>query len=114
VTAEVGSEGGSYADATVQVASSGTALWREEGGGGPGSVAADATRSDEISGGGAGTHPGPATGMRRYPTEAPGILEGSPRGAEQSATWRAGLIGAAAGFAGAAIVGALSRRRRDR
>jgi hypothetical protein len=52
--------------------------------------------------------------MRRYPTEAPGILEGSPRGAEQSATWRAGLIGAAAGFAGAAIVGALSRRRRDR
>lgn len=111
VTAEVGSEGGSYADPTNQVATFGTLLAQSNACAG-GSVAGDAMRSEEIAGGGSGTYPDPAGGMIRYPTEDPRESAGPRDIAPPGPNWRAGLIGAAAGFAGAALLGGLTRRRR--
>jgi hypothetical protein len=73
VTAEVGGEGGSYADPTYQEAT------RNPGGLGRASdtetpnaaaeVAHNADHRGEIAEGGVGTDPGPAEGMKKYPTE---------------------------------------------
>lgn len=114
VTAEVGGEGGSYADPTTQVETFGH-LDRVEGQGGAASVAAYAIRSPEVAAGGVGAGPDPGDGMIRYPSEDPGapasnVGTEAPRGPN----WRGGLIGAAAGLAGAALAGGLSRRRRRR
>lgn len=114
LTAEVGSEGGSYADPTNQVSTFGDhdGLRREEDRPGNATVATYATRSDEIQGGGIGTSPGPSGGMVRYPTEPP-----PPAGASQGRRvsgrpWRSTLVGAAAGALGAAVLMGVTRRRR--
>jgi hypothetical protein len=119
VTAEVGGEGGSYADATRQVATFDEDIERIEGRGGD---AGDyANRRAEIAGGGPSPGQEPAHGMIRYPTEDASVPVG-PLGADanrnaenrrSAPNWRGGLIGAAAGLAGAALVGGLARRRRS-
>ncbi len=113
VTAEVGGEGGSYADPTIQVATFGRPLAQVDGHGGAASVATQATRSDQVDAGGAGAGPDPADGMLRYPTEDPATPhKPAARQGRGAPNWRGGLIGAAAGLAGAAIAAGLSRRRR--
>jgi hypothetical protein len=111
VTAEVGGEGGSYADPTNQAATFHEGLDRKEGDGGDSSVAAYAIGRAEIGGGGAGSNPDPAHGMIRYPSEAPGSKVAAPDPSHSGVNWRGGVIGAVAGFAGAALVGGLTRRR---
>jgi hypothetical protein len=93
VTAEVGGEGGSFADPTMQVATF------------TGSEKRHSTPLDE------GHQPGgdadAARGILRYPTESPE----SPTVRSRS-TLRAGLVGAAAGAAaGAAVALGLMKRR---
>ncbi len=108
VTAEVGSEGGSYADPTMQVATFGND--------GEGLVNVDHSASDDHgyalgheSNGGVtpGTDSTPV--MHRYPTDPP------PSGPTHrpALNWRAATIGAAAGAAGAALAMAFRRRRRS-
>jgi hypothetical protein len=121
VTAEVGDEGGSYADPTLQVPTFQGAVAYIDSPAGAASVAGDATRFEEVAAGGVGAGPDPAGGMVRYPSEDPA----SPRASDQVSSparpapnagrglnWRGGAIGAVAGLAGAALVGGLSRRRR--
>jgi hypothetical protein len=121
VTAEVGGEGGSYADPTTQVATFRERLDRNEGHGGDGPVANDvanyAINRAEIARGGVGSGPEPAHGMIRYPSEAPSSAATSvaPAAVRRNAlNWRGGVIGAVAGLAGAALVGGLSGRRSRR
>ena len=71
ITAEVGSEGGSYADPTNQVASLQNDVARASGHGGASSAATQATRHDMVEGGGLSAAPDPNHGMIRYPTEPP-------------------------------------------
>jgi hypothetical protein len=108
VTNEIGSEGGSYADPTMQVETfeAPEARERTPGIGGPASAANDAIRREDIV-----ERPsrpaGPESGVARYPTdpppgEAPGQHELQPR------TWHPGLVGAAAGLA----IGLIAARRR--
>ena len=108
VTAEVGSEGGSYADPTVQRATHEGDIQRGEGHGGASSVANYAVASEAVSSGGIGGHD-PAGGMVRHATEAPpsASTEGGVR-RQAPSNWRTGLAGAAAG---AAIVLGISRLR---
>jgi hypothetical protein len=105
----VGSEGGSFADPTVQVETSGIPLDRIEGHGGPSSVATWAIRSETVAAGGMSAAPDPSTGMLRYPTDSPS----APAAAREASgpNWRAGAIGAAAGFAAAFIAHHAARRR---
>ena len=73
VTAEVGGEGGSFADPTYQESA------REPDGLGRASdtkqpnaaaeVAQYAEHEDQIADGGVGSAPGPGEGMKKYPTE---------------------------------------------
>jgi hypothetical protein len=95
VTAEVGAEGGSFADAAMQTATFGRKELRRDvpmQEGGP-------PEGDEHA----------PSGMRRYPTEPPLPSTHSAR----ADTWRAGIIGAAAGAAaGAAVALALIKRAR--
>jgi hypothetical protein len=112
VTAEVGGEGGSYADPTIQVATFGGQLDQDGGQGGAASASNQAIRGADIAGGGMGSEPDPAQGMRRYPTEDPAAPETVARATKQGSKWRGGIIGAAAGLAGAAVFAGLSRRRR--
>jgi hypothetical protein len=113
VTAEVGGEGGSFADPTTQLATFGRPLDSLEGAG-AGSAAGDAIRSAEVIEGGVGAGPGPADGMTRYPSEDPASATDAPAEGRRRPDWRGTLIGAAAGLAGAAIAGGLSRRGRRR
>lgn len=105
VTSEVGSEGGSFADPTHQVATfSGPAN--------PNVSSPDRASRDPL----AGTSVGAAdddtrSGMLRYPTEPP-----SPPDARESRrvgghAWRTGLIGLAAGAA--AVIGISRLRQRS-
>jgi hypothetical protein len=112
VTAEVGSEGGSFADPTTQIATFERPLDRVGSGGGDSSVASQAIRSSEIAEGGIGAGPDPSVGIIRYPSEDPSAPARPPADVSRRLNWRGGLIGAAAGLAGAALVGGLSRRRR--
>jgi cell division septation protein DedD len=110
VTAEVGGEGGSYADPTMQVETFQDPLKDQrtpEQGGGDAGVANYALDQASVAGGGVGTAPEPATGMLRYPTEAP--PPPTPPAAAQAAAsgWRLAALGAAAGF----VVGMVARRR---
>src|SRR5215212_11034917 len=109
VTAEVGGEGGSYAEPTIQEATFGAGLERVEGHGGPGSAANYGIRSEEVTGAGVGAAPDPSSGMLRYPTENSPSAERAARPSPPK--WRAGAIGAAAGFAAALIARGVSRRR---
>lgn len=95
VTAEVGAEGGSFADAAMQIATfHGTEPRRD-------------VPMQEGSPTEGGEHA--PSGMKRYPTEPPSP---SPQSA-RAGTWRAGMIGAAAGAAaGAAVALALMKRPR--
>jgi hypothetical protein len=108
VTAEVGSEGGSYADPTTQVATFGNE------GSGLGTVdhpsndnhgyALEHGLSDAVA---HGTDSTPV--MHRYLTDPP-----PPGPARRPAlNWRAATVGAAAGAAGAALALAFRRRRRS-
>jgi hypothetical protein len=107
VTAEVGSEGGSYADPTSQVTTFEGDIERSSGHGGTSSIANYATRTD-AEGSAAGHTEG---GMVRYPTEPPSpasATEGYRAGASQ---WRSAVIGAAAGVA---LAYGIHRLRRNR
>lgn len=108
VTAEVGGEGGSYADPTMQVstfAGPGEGLPRGPGSGGPSSVATQAIHRETIAGGGMSADSD--RGMVRYPTEPPtppSATEGRRFG---RVDWRTAAIGAVVG----ATVTLLARRR---
>ncbi len=95
VTAEVGSEGGSFADPTMQIATFHDNEPRHDRAMDEGRQPAGGTDAE--------------AGMLRYPTEPPAsrASEGASR-----APWRAGLLGAAAGAAAGAVVafGLLKRR----
>jgi hypothetical protein len=107
ITAEVGSEGGSFADATTQVPTFSGDIRRTSGNGDPPAVATHATTSGPM-----GSSPGnPEGGMVRYPTEPPSpptAAEGWRAGLDH---WRAAAIGLAAG---AALGFGISRLRRRR
>jgi hypothetical protein len=112
VTAEVGGEGGSYADPTTQVETFGRPLDRIGDQGGAASAATEATRFSEVAEGGVGAGPSPADGMIRYPSEDPAAPTANAAAeARRGPNWRGGLIGAVAGLAGAALAGGLARRR---
>jgi hypothetical protein len=98
VTAEVGSEGGSYADPTVQVATFDGDVERLRGHGGAGSHAAQEARGMDAPAGDDG-------GMLRYPTESPDA-PADPR--RRRFDWRSGAAGAAVA---ALVMLALSRWR---
>jgi hypothetical protein len=127
VTAEVGGEGGSYADPTLQVATFRGPAADIDLPAGVASVAGDAIGFQEVAAGGVGASPDPADGMIRYPSQDPASAPGSsppsrPTGADPASrpsldavrglNWRGGVLGAVAGLAGAALAGGLSRRRR--
>lgn len=97
VTAEVGSEGGSYADPTVQVATFDGDVERLRGHAGARSRATEATRAG---------HADEEGGILRYPTEPPDAPAGSPR---MRFDWRSAAIGA--GAATLAMLAASRRRR---
>lgn len=100
VTNEIGSEGGSYGDPTMQVNTFQEPQKdaREPGIGGAGSAAAYAIRRDDI----VASEEGRPEGIVRYPTEAPDSPSRRP-------SWAGpGLVGAAAGFA----IGMIAARRR--
>lgn len=110
VTGEVGGEGGSYADATVQRATFADeqGIARTEGHGGASSLANQATRSETIAAGGFTSGDDPGAGLLRHPSEDPA---GRSRRRPGPVRWRAGLMGAVVG-AGAAFAAALLKRRR--
>jgi hypothetical protein len=93
VTAEVGSEGGSFADPTMQVA---TFREHEPRHDRPMPEDRQPPGRDETTG-----------GMQRYPTEPP-----PAPGTAEPAAWRGSLIAAAAGAAAGAVVayGLMKRR----
>jgi hypothetical protein len=113
ITAEVGGEGGSYADRTMQAETfaGGAGVPRVDGRGGASSVANYAIRQD-YSPAGADTDVDRA-GAVRYPTEPPPVrAETLQRNPLANLNWRAGLIGAAAGAGAAMVVGLLRMRGR--
>lgn len=61
-------------------------------------LAGDAIRREQIEGGGVGTEPSPAEGMRRHPSEAPPARVG-PKRAFGAVRWPA--LAALLGFGGA-------------
>jgi hypothetical protein len=105
VTAEVGSEGGSFADPATQVSTFEGDVTRVRGRGGPSSTATQVTRPAEIRDAGASA----AAGMVRYPTDAPDG-PAAPGARNGGVNWKTGLAGAAAGAAVAFAVSTLRRR----
>lgn len=103
VTEEVGSEGGSYADPTYQVATfGGHDALRTADRTGPPATGGESTDRPPVADQGVGGAPGPASGMVRYPTEPP-----SRRAARQGWTavpWKAAALAAAAGAAAALLL----------
>ena len=71
VTAEVGGEGGSYADPTLQVPTFHGPVADIDSPAGAASVAGDAIGFDDVAAGGVGASPDPADGMIRYPSRDP-------------------------------------------
>jgi hypothetical protein len=74
VTAEIGGEGGSFADPTYQEAARRGELSRTPDTRQPpaqGDLPGYASHRSQIEQGGAGTAPGPDEGMKKYPTEDP-------------------------------------------
>ena len=115
VTAEVGSEGGSFADPTYQVATFGGDDARpvsdDQVGSAP--VAGGATEFDAAARGGIETGPDPAAGMVRYPSEPPAPPSAAPGRAVAAPRWRTKTVAAAVGAAGALAM-ALRHRGTDR
>ena len=72
------------------------------------SLTGEATRQEEITGGGVGTAPGPGEGMRRYPTEPPGR---APSGSQPSTALRWSALGGVVGAGAALLLTRLWRRR---
>jgi hypothetical protein len=110
VTAEVGGEGGSYADPTMQVETFQQPLKDERNaqpGGGRAAAANYSLDQASVAGGGVGTAPEPATGMLRYPTEAPPATVRPAGGPRPVSGWRLAALGAVAGF----VVGMIAGRR---
>jgi hypothetical protein len=97
VTGEVGSEGGSYGDPTLQVATFEERLPRTGRAGGAGSTAGEANDRGAIAEGGVGTAPDPNSGMIRFPTEPPAPPSATEGLRIRGFDWRAGVIGAAVG-----------------
>jgi hypothetical protein len=113
VTGEVGSEGGSFADATSQVSTFEGDIHTAPGRGGASSSATQATRSDQVRGTAGAAADAPASGVVRYPTEPPhppSATEGRRTGGMD---WKTGLVGAAAGAAVAMAVSRLRRRTKS-
>jgi hypothetical protein len=103
ITGEVASEGGSYAEPTMQVATLGREADTRNNADQPlRDTHGYALRHESIEGVGSET-----PDLQRYPTEPP-----APRARRLAAVnWRAGALGAAAGAAGAALAMAFRRRR---
>jgi len=110
VTEEVGSEGGSYADPTSQVATFGDhdAPPLVDRGGTP-STTGEALDRAAVAEHGVGAAPGPASGMVRYPTEPPSPPP-AREGRKTAPGWKSALAAAGAGAAAAALL--LRRGRR--
>jgi hypothetical protein len=111
VTGEIGSEGGSYADPTYQVATFGDeteprTLDEPEVTNFVGETLDFASTRD----GSVGTAPDPNAGMIRYPTEPPDPPSAT-EGWRATPRWRSVAIGAVAGAAASAFVMLLRRRR---
>jgi hypothetical protein len=103
ITGEVASEGGSYADPTMQAATFGREADTLSNVDQPlGDSHAYALGHESIEGAGSET-----PDLQRYPTEPPA----SPDRRLAGVNWRAGALGAAAGAAGAALAMAFRRRR---
>jgi hypothetical protein len=113
VTDEVGSEGGSYADAASQIHTfSGPAdpnVSPADAIAGRLPIASEAAATGPLAGTSVGTSDDTASGMIRYPTEPPSPPVASEGRKMSGQPWRAGLIGAAAG---AAVFIGFSRLRR--
>jgi hypothetical protein len=77
ITAEVGGEGGSYADGSMQGGefSGPGGQQRADGRGGASSTATYANRMEDVEAGGVGADPGPADGMKRHPSDEPDAPE---------------------------------------
>jgi hypothetical protein len=73
------------------------------------SLTGDALRNEQVQGGGVGTAPDPAGGMKRYPTEDPAEVSSSAGASTRRMVWSA--AGALAGAAAAMIGMKLARRR---
>ena len=102
VTGEIGSEGGSFADPTGQVATFHDAVEQVREDRAAESPASQAVRSEDA---------GAPGGFVRYPTEAPADPSAPAVALEASGrAWRTGLIGAAAGFALGIVIHRFSRR----
>ncbi|CAN5421174.1 hypothetical protein BH23ACI1_BH23ACI1_08280 [soil metagenome] len=112
VTAEVGSEGGSFADPTTQVATFEDDVARGVGHGGVGSVATQASRMHEVQAAGGGQSRPASDGIVRYPTEPPSSPSASGGRRTSGIDWRTGLAGAAAG-AGVILALVANLRRRE-
>ena len=113
ITAEVGGEGGSYADRTMQAETfaGGVGVPRVDGSGRTSSVANYAIRQDYSSAG--ADMDLDRAGAVRYPTEPPPVrAQTLRRSAFGNLNWRAGVIGAAAGAGAAIVVGLLRPRGR--
>ena len=103
-TAEVGGEGGSFADARrsrLDVPLTGR-----------GRVTGDEMHIGEIGEGGVGASPSPVEGAVRYPTEPPPSSD-RPRAMQMSPAVVAGLVGGAAGALIAVGLMRLAARSRD-
>jgi hypothetical protein len=111
VTAEVGSEGGSFADSTTQVATFEDDVARGSGHGGASSSATQASRMHEVQAARGGQGRPASDGIVRYPTEPPSSPGASEGRRTSGIDWRMGLAGAAAG-AGAILALVANRRRR--
>jgi hypothetical protein len=94
VTGEVGSEGGSYADAAA----------------GRMSTVTETAARGPLAGTSVGVADDTASGMIRYPTEPPSRPDAREGRSFGSHPWRLGLIGLAAGTA--ALIGVSRLRRR--
>lgn len=114
VTGEVGSEGGSYADPTHQVATfSGPAnpnVSPADAVAGRMPIATETAARGPLAGTSVGTDDDTASGMIRYPTEPPSPADAREGRKMSGHPWRNGLIGLAAGAA--AIIGVTRLRRR--
>src|SRR4051812_43749892 len=94
VTAEVGGEGGSYADPTLQVPTFHGPVADIDRPAGAASVAGEAIRFDDVAAGGVGASPDPAHGMLRYPSEDPASPPAVNLASSRGLNWRGGVIGA--------------------
>jgi hypothetical protein len=115
VTAEVGDEGGSYAEPSRQTATfSGPAnpnVSPSDAVAGRMSIATETAARGPLAGTAVDSDEETASGAVRYPTEPPSPPDASEGRRVESRPWRAGLVGVAAGTA--ALLGVTRLRRRE-